>query len=198
MSFLKRHLRRVIAIVMLLGVAGSYFAYYRHLYPYGQSHCCDKQLYSVLAMYAHAHDGDFPSGEATPEASLSLIQGTDGHDCAYLLCGKSGSAAVVKNILDDGKLLGPDTCGWNYVEGLRSNDDSRLALFWDKEGLAHNGMRLDAGGHIVMFVDGFTEYIPAAEWDQFLAEQRLLFAKRKNGRERKDAAIEQKQAELRD
>jgi len=57
-----------------------------------------------------------------------------------------------------------------------------LALFWDKEGLGHNGQRLSQGGHIVMFVSGFTEYIPATEWDKFLAEQKVLFANRKNAK----------------
>ena len=35
-----------------------------------------------------------------------------------------------------------------------------------------------------MFVSGFTEYIPAMEWDKFLAEQKVLFANRKNAKKR--------------
>ena len=69
-------------------------------------------------------------------------------------------------------------------KGSTLADDSRLALFWDKEGLGHNGQRLWDSGHIVMFVDGFTKDIPAMEWDKFLAEQKVLFANRKNAKKR--------------
>ena len=67
--------------------------------------------------------------------------------------------------------MSPDTCGWHYVEGLRKDDDPRLALFWDKVGLGHNGERLNGGGHIVTFVDGFPKHIPESEWTGFLDEQ---------------------------
>ena len=73
----------------------------------------------------------------------------------------------------------PETCGWNYVEGLRLDSDGGLALFWDKEGLGHNGERLSGGGHIVSFVYGERKHIPAAQWDSFLEEQKKLIAKEK-------------------
>ncbi len=166
-------------VVMVTGLVGGVYAWRRYTYPYGPSHCCDKVLYSELFNYAENNGGNFPAGEATPEASLSLIQRNAQFGCGYLLCGKSGSESVTQAILDRGELLSPDTCGWNYVEGLRPDDDSRLALFWDKEGLGHGGKRLASGGHIVMFVSGFSEYIPATKWDEYLAEQKILFAQRK-------------------
>jgi hypothetical protein len=86
---------------------------------------------------------------------------------------------VVKDILERGELLGPETCGWHYVEGLRQDDDPRLALFWDKAGLDHNGGRMAGGGHIVLFVDRQRKYIPEAEWHDFVEEQRKLLAERK-------------------
>lgn len=143
----------------------------------------------ALLDYADNNGGNFPAGKATPEASLSLIHPTCEHGYAYLLCGKTGSESVAQEILNQGKRLGPDTCGWNYVEDLRSDDDPRLAQFWDKEGLGHNGQRLSDGGHIVMFVSGISEYIPATQWDEFLAEQKELFAQRKNW-QKKDRAQE--------
>ena len=161
-----------VAVTLLIGMA---YARYRYVYPYGRSHCCNKQLYFALLEYADQHGGNFPAGEATPEASLSLIHDRHGHDYANLLCGKTGSEESTKRVLDDGKLLSPETCGWHYLEGLRSDDDPQLALFWDKEGLGHNGERLTGGGHIVMFVDGFTKHIIAEDWEQFRGDQRLLF-----------------------
>jgi hypothetical protein len=177
---LRRRRLLLLAAIVVLGLAGGGFALYRYNFPFGHSHCCDKQLYFALKDYADNNNGNFPSGEATPEASLSLIHPTFEHGYAYLLCGKTGSESATQEVLDRGELLGPETCGWNYVEGLRSDDDRQLALFWDREGLGHNGQRLAGGGHVVMFVDGFTKHIRASEWDAFLAEQKILFAKRKN------------------
>jgi hypothetical protein len=78
--------------------------------------------------------------------------------------------------LDAGQLLTPETCGWHYVEGLRKDDDSRLALFWDKAGLGHNGDRLPDGAHVVCFVGGNIEYVAGDHWEEFLAEQDRLRA----------------------
>jgi hypothetical protein len=160
-------------IVALLTAAG--FAYYHHRYPYGVSHCCDKILAFALLQYADEHDGWFPRGEATPEASLSLLYRQD-PDLAHTLRGKTISKSAVLARLEGGELLTPDTCGWHYVEGLRTDYDSRLALFWDKAGLGHNGERLSGGGHFVCFVSGSIEYIPGERWEEFLAEQERLRA----------------------
>ena len=51
-------------------------------------------------------------------------------------------------------------------------------MFWDKEGLGHNGEWLPDGGHIVMFVDGSHKHIPATQWQSFLDEQARLRAQR--------------------
>ena len=86
------------------------------------------------------------------------------------------SEAAVKLWLEAGQPLTPQTCGWHYAEGLRTFDDPRLALFWDKTtGLS----RLDAflsGGHFVYFLGGSVEYIPDERWEEFLAEQQWLRA----------------------
>lgn len=160
------------------------YAWWQHQYPYGMSHCCDLCLSSALHDYAAIHGGAFPAGEATPEASLSLLyrEKIDGGPLAdaNLLRGKTVPESVVKEILERGELLTPETCGWHYVEGLRADDDPRLALFWDKAGLDHNGGRMADGGHIVLFV-GLMErkHIPEAEWDEFIETQRKLLAERK-------------------
>ena len=78
--------------------------------------------------------------------------------------------------LNAGQLLTPETCGWHYVEGLRKDDDSRLALFWDKAGLGHFGERLSDGAHVVYFVNSVTEYVAGDRWEEFLAEQERLRA----------------------
>jgi hypothetical protein len=172
----------VVAVVLTPFVLG--YAWWQHHYPYGYSHCCDLCLSSALHQYAETHGGAFPVGEATPEASLSLLyrEKSGGYPLAdaILLRGKTVPESVVKGILERGELLTPDTCGWHYVEGLRADDDPRLALFWDKAGLDHNGGRMLEGGHIVMFVPVMErKHIPEAEWEEFTETQRKLLAERK-------------------
>jgi len=87
-----------------------------------------------------------------------------------------------------GVLLTPETCGWHYVPGLRLDDDPRLALFWDKIGLDHNGGRLNQDGHTVWFVGGQPKFIPETEWRTFMEEQRKLLSDRDNAIHR-DATI---------
>ena len=166
-----------IAVVIL--VVGSLFGvpygFYRYQFPFGMYHRCDKQLSGALWEYAQTHGGKFPAGEATPEASLSLLG--EGH--GYLLVPRDKSETVVEQMLARGELLGPDTCGWNYTEGLCVDSNSGLALFWDKEGLNEMGGRLGGGGHLVTTVGRGIEYIPASRWDSFLEEQRRLLAEEK-------------------
>ena len=175
-------LAAVVAVVLAPFILG--YAWWRHHYPYGMSHCCDLCLSGALHQYAAAHGGAFPAGEATPEASLSLLYREKTGDGRLadqvLLRGKTVPESVVKEILERGDLLTPDTCGWHYVEGLRIDDDPRLALFWDKAGLDHNGGRMAEGGHIVLFVPLMErKHIPEAEWQGFIEEQRRLLAERK-------------------
>jgi hypothetical protein len=170
----------VVVVPAVLVAVG--YALWRREYPYGFSHCCDLILYSALQQYATTHGGAFPAGEATPEASLSLLYREKCGGCRLaderLLSGKTIPEPVVKEILDRGDLLAPETCGWHYVEGLRMDDNPQLALFWDKVGLGHNGERLAEGGHSVMMVDGQQEYIPGAQWEAFVKEQHRLLAER--------------------
>jgi hypothetical protein len=129
-------------------------------------------MYVALIQYADAHDGWFPRGEETPEASLSLLYREKLLDPGTLR-GKSIPESVVSASLESGELLTPETCGWHYVEGLRRGDDSRLALFWDKEGLGHNGEVLRNGDRFVCRLSG-PELVAGTDWPAFLEEQERL------------------------
>jgi hypothetical protein len=170
-------------LALLLGLAGGGWLYYRWAYPYGWSHSCDKQLMFALHQYAEDHGGAYPAGEATPEASLSLLYPRYADE--YVLQGKTVPLDLVRAALERGDRLGPDTCGWHYVEGLRLDDDPRLALCWDKVGLGHNGQRLSDGGRTVLFVIMAYEYIEGANWEGFLQEQQRLLARRDKGKHQK-------------
>jgi hypothetical protein len=172
-------LKKKLGIVLLfaLGTIAGLCGLYRYEFPYGMSHRCDKILYSNLRDYASKHGGCFPAGEATPEASISRISTLPGNSrCGYLLRRRDVPVEIVDEKLRRGELLGPETCGWNYVEGLRRDSNRELALFWDKEGLTENGMRLPEGGHWVTFVDGDLRTIPESEWADFMANQKKLLA----------------------
>jgi hypothetical protein len=166
----------LVLVLLILAAVVTARQWWRSRYPYGQSHCCDLILLNALEDYARDHGGAFPTGEATPEASLSLLYPK--YADAYLLRGKTVSEEVVQGVLDRGERLGPETCGWHYVEGLTLNDDPRLAIFWDKIGLGHNGERLPPGGHWVMRFHHQREYIAGPDWEAFLQEQKKLLAER--------------------
>jgi hypothetical protein len=166
------HLAIILSVVVTV-LAGGWL-YYRWRYPYGRSHSCDKALWITLEQYADEHDGAYPSGCATPEACLGLLYPRVD---AEVLRGKTVPLELVQGALDRGEPLGPDTCGWHYVPGLRREDEG-FALFWDKVGLGHFGERLSAGGHVVCFVGSGSRYIPESEWPAFLEEQASLHAKR--------------------
>ena len=164
---------------MLVVVLGFY-VYCRRTFPYGSSHCCDLILAQALQEYAGNHDGAFPTGGLTPEASLSLLHSNVEWVTPDLLRGRTVPEAVVIEALRRDGRLGPDSCGWHYVEGLRVDDDPGLAIFWDKVGLGHNGQRLSHPGHTILFVGGDRRFIPESGWQAFLSEQARLLQQRTN------------------
>ena len=169
--------RAVAGVAILIGaLVGAVRLYLHWLYPYGRSHCCDTALWLDLQNYAASHGGAFPAGEATPEASLSLLYPK--HADANLLRGKIAPLVDVEAALKKNGRLGPSTCGWHYVEGLTTSDDGGIAIAWDKVGLGHNGERLSQGDHTVLFLNGRSEQITGDRWQAFLEEQQKLLASR--------------------
>src|SRR6266542_1662584 len=162
---------------LLLMLAGGGFAYYNWKFPFGNSHCCIIEMMSALCEYADSHTGRFPAGESSPEESLSLLY-KDQLIEPYTLRGMTISEETVRRILEDGKLLGPDSCGWNYVEGLTQADDSRVAILWCKQPLGHNGEWTKGGGRQVVYVGGNIEWVSGNKWSAFLEEQEQLLSRR--------------------
>lgn len=169
----------ILCIPTVLVLSG--YALYSYYFPFGYSHCCDKCLGMQLLVYAKDHRGWYPRGAGSPEASLGLMYPE--YAGADLLRGKRIREAVARAILERSEALRPETCDWHYVEGLRIDDNPRLALFWDKAGLGHFGERMSEGGHTVCFVNGLTEHIPASRWEEFLKEQEGLLAELRERRQ---------------
>ena len=163
----------IIAVLVSAGVV-----YYKRTYPYGWSHCCIDNMMLSLENYSADHGGRYPAGESSPEASLSLLCRSNYLD-AYTIRGMTVPENTVRRILDSGGLLGPDSCGWQYVEGLTEADDPRLALLYCKQALGHNGQRTKDGGRQVVFVgSGGIRWISGEKWPSFLKEQKELLLSR--------------------
>lgn len=162
-------------VVITIGMAVER-VWYHYTYPYGWSHACSKGLALGLLGYAGDHEHWLPHGEPTPEASLSLLYKNDPVTGQWVLGGKNIRHETVEAILKrDGK-LSPDTCGWNYVEGLRDDDDPQIAVAWDKVvGLGHNGERQPGLMHEVVFC-GSTGFIAKNYWPEFIADQKKRLA----------------------
>jgi hypothetical protein len=173
----------LVTIFLATVLFGLGVAYYRYQYPYGWSHACDKQLAVALANYADVNGGAFPTGGATPEASLSLLYPQFLQ--AEVLCGKTVPVANAERLLDAGLPLTPSTCDWQYVDGLTrptsASVANRIAIAWDKVGLGHNGERLPDGGHWVVFMSMSTRYVSQADWPRFLADQQIAWAAIRSG-----------------
>src|SRR4051812_16953607 len=91
----------ITALLLLLAFVAAGWSWQRWTYPYAWSHCCDIQLWFALQGYATDHGGSFPTGGATPEASLSLLYPK--YADANLLRGKTVPEKVVQAILDRGE-----------------------------------------------------------------------------------------------
>jgi hypothetical protein len=174
--------KRLLILAIVLGtiavlVCGGTF-YYKWKYPYGWSHCCIIAMMSSLEQYAAENGGHYPAGESSPEASLSLLcRSNDMEACT--IRGMTVPESTVRGILEGGGLLGPDSCGWQYAEGLTQADDPRLALLYCKEALGHNGQRMKDGGRQVVFVgSGGISWVSGDRWPSFLKEQQELLLTR--------------------
>ena len=136
--------RRPVTSILLIVIAGLTIGgvgYHKWKYPYGWSHCCIILMMDGLEQYAEEHNGHYPTGGSSPEASLSLLCQSNWID-AYMLRGMTVPEDTVRRALKHGS-LGPDTCGWQYVDGLTRADDPGIAILYCKQPLGHNGERTD-------------------------------------------------------
>ncbi len=161
---------------LVLALALAAWGWWRYTFPYGYSHSCSKALGMSLRIYADERSGWLPHGLATPEASLSLLV-TNDPTIQQLLRGKNVPQKVVDETLARDRFLGPESCGWHYVEGLRESDDPEIAVLWDKvTGLWHNGNRKGWVMHEVVLLDGSMQFVSREKWPDFVQRQRQLLA----------------------
>jgi hypothetical protein len=145
--------KRFVIVAVVLGtitiLISGWSAYSKWKYPCGWSHCCIILMVNAMEQYAEEHGGRYPAGESSPEASLSLLCRSNCLDPGTIR-GMTVPERTVRRILEGGGLLGPDSCGWQYLDGLTQADDPRLALLYCKQALGHNGQRTKDGGRQVV------------------------------------------------
>jgi len=163
-------------LVFICVIAG--YLYFRYNYPHGYTRAWRTHLYANLDRYAMHHDGRFPSGGTTPERSLTLLYYWSDKNRGILevLSGPSVPLQRAEESIARTGWLDSESCGWHYVEGLSLNDNRKLALFWEKNGLGAHGRRHCEGSFEVVFVDGTKRRVPSEDWNDFLAEQERLIA----------------------
>ena len=169
-------------IAIVAGAVGLFLKraliHYKEDYPFGASHCCMDAMWLALRLYAQEHGGAYPAGESSPEASLSLLCKSNYIDVGTIR-GMTVPESIVRGIFQGGGLLGPQNCGWQYIEGMTQTNDPRIALLYCKEALGHNGQRTKDGGRQVLFVgDGGIQWVSGDRWQAFLSEQMELLRSR--------------------
>ncbi len=167
-----------IAPAVIAGILLTTFIWFKITYPYGVTHCCSDGI--AIQLHEHAEKdsfGSFPFGATTPEGSFSLLA-KDNDSMLAWVCGKNIPASKAREVWKQKGELTPESCGWHYVEGLRTNDDPQIAIAWDKIfGLGHNGQRIRGLAHEVILVNGERKGIAMKEWPKFALEQRERLAK---------------------
>lgn len=166
-----------VALMVFTCIIGGTFVWFKMTYPYGASHCCSAGIGLSLRQYAMEHEGWLPHGLSTPEASFSLLE-TNGPPMLEWLRGKNIPLTVAKLAWERDGHLGPESCGWHYIEGLRDDDDPTIAVVWDKAwGLGHNGQRIRGFARAIVLLDGSHSGKMLKDWPQFATEQREKIAK---------------------
>jgi len=166
-----------VASLVALAVVVSTLIWFRMTYPYGPSHCCSTGIGLALRNHATANNDWFPHGKRSPEASLSLLC-DDYEGNLEWIRGKNIPRGLAQAAWETDHELGPDSCGWHYVEGLREGDDPGIAVVWDKAwGLGHNGQRIRGFGREIILLDGDHSGKLLKEWPAFAMEQREKLAK---------------------
>jgi hypothetical protein len=130
------------------------------------------QLGFALDYYAQIHDGHYPTGGGSPEASLHFLY-RDGIADPEMLAGAI-DPKLVREHLENGLVLDRQTCGWHYVEGLTLRDDWRIAILWNED----SSDRVASGtqnAHLVVYLqDPSVHVVAARDWQRFLDEQQAL------------------------
>lgn len=171
-----RRKKLVVGLAVAAMIVGGTLIWFRMTYPYGVHHICSKIIGLGFRQYAGSHGGWLPYGESSPESSLSLLCVEDTNVLANV-GGKHVPPAVVRSAWEETGRLGPESCGWHYVEGLRQDDDPMIAAAWDKVvGIDHFGQRRRGFAREVVYLDGSAAGISMKNWPQFALEQREKLA----------------------
>ena len=162
----------VLMILLVVGIV--LFGAYRYYYPYGSRTCFLPCMLGALRTYASEHDDAFPMGTNAYDA-LAKLQPRYVGGSIEILAGLSGDRSGVVERINVGQPFGSNECSWVYFPDLRTTDDPKLMLLYERSsGVRFDGMR--SHGRAVGFVDNQFSQILDQDWDKFMAEQARLRA----------------------
>jgi len=157
----------------LLTIA-AVFCLWGYEYPYGSRGAIMLSAYFEMLTYASDHNGEFPSSEDGPYASLQKLY-PEYVAYGYELAGLSGPLESITNALGRKTPLNASLTSWVYVQGLKTTNDPNIALFWEaKAGLYRSGRRSPSGSRAVMLLDGTITNVLPADWQNFQRYQSTL------------------------
>lgn len=139
---------------------------------FGHEHCM-KQTTSLLRMYAHDHNGKFPSHTNGYADALMLME----NQWPLLLTGPGYDIALVVTAWKAGQDIPEAELGRVYVQGLDEKDDVNIVIVFDKLPTpggdhCHGLSRLRAPlVREVGLIDGSMEKILEKDWPKFSRKQ---------------------------
>ena len=130
----------------------------------------------ALISFANNNAETFPDDPGGPLPALSkLYPDYFGMGDEYALAGLSGDGEEAKRCLRNGKTLNSKASSWIYVNGLKSTDNPKRALIWEREfGIMPSGRRDGNRRRAVLLVGGDIVYVAKADWSQFERDQAAL------------------------
>lgn len=138
----------------------------------GHAHCMNAHVIS-LSMYAENNDGVFPYSPKGYADALELT--SKDYPCPWMLTGPGYTEKVPDEVRKGN--IPEKLCGRVYIQGLKEEDDSDIAILFDKMATpggdhCHLPARMWMPlGREVLFIGGKKDFISNDKWDAFAKDQ---------------------------
>jgi hypothetical protein len=173
-SFSSRQKLALLALISIGLCCEIAFAYHRYMYQFGYRTCTLRCVQSALLVYAGEHQGNFPYSEKGPYDAIRKLY-PEYTPTGIELAGVSGNVENVVRVLRENLPFDQSATSWVYVQGLRQDDNTDLAILWEsKGGLYANGKRSPSGSHAVLLLGGDVTNVSSVDWAKFLSDQAIL------------------------
>lgn len=164
-----------VGVVVVFGVVAV--AGYRWVFPPAHEHCM-KQAIFLFSAYASDNDGKFPVSErGWGDALLKLGRVEDAGDWVPYVVGVGDDGFPLMEAMSTGADVEEGRCTRIYVQGLREDSPSEIALLFDRDSVPsgdHFRCRFREPLREVITVGGSFEMIHDGDWPDYVGRQREL------------------------